>query len=414
MFSRFEWMMAFRYLGARRQEGFISVVAWLSVIGIMIGVATLIIVLAVMNGFRHDILSRILGFNGHISVFAGPTGVAEDPQILETIRTLDGVVRVNALVQGQVIVTANGVTRGAYVRGMREDDLKSKTLVSENIRVGSLDGFDAAQSVFLGMRLAEAMGLTAGDEVTVISPKGNVTAFGTMPRVLSYPVGGVFEAGMTDFDDGVIFLPLDVAQGYFRLGDNVTTLEVFIEDPGDASTIARKLQLALGDDLRVLDWQRSQNALVNALKVERNVLSLILTMIIIVAAFNIISGLVILVKDKSGDIAILRTMGATRGMVMRVFFISGASLGVAGTLLGFVLGLTFAANIESIRQGLQSLIGTELFSPEIYFLAQMPSRIDPAEVTVVVVVGLLLSFLATLYPSWRAARIDPAEALRYE
>ncbi len=414
MFSRCEWMISLRYLRARRQEGFISVVAWLSVIGIALGVGTLIVVLAVMNGFRHDILSRILGFNGHITVYAGPAGLVTDPALIDVISGVSGVVRVNALVQGQVIVTANGVTRGAFVRGMQREDLVAKELVAGNIRSGSLEDFDTAGGMVIGQRLAEAMGLRVGDSLTAISPRGNVTAFGTMPRVLSYRVDAIFEAGMTDFDEAVIFLPLAAAQTYFKLGDRVTTLEIFVDDPTRADAVAREVRRVVGDAYQVLDWQRSQSALVNALKVERNVLSLILTMIIIVAAFNIISGLVILVKDKAADIAILRTMGATRGMILRVFFLSGASIGVTGTLLGFGLGLAFAANIEALRQLLQRLIGTELFSPEIYFLSQMPSRVDPAEVAVVVAVGLALSFLATLYPSWRAARIDPVEALRYE
>ncbi|HJO87031.1 MAG TPA: FtsX-like permease family protein, partial [Rhodospirillales bacterium] len=247
-----------------------------------------------------------------------------------------------------------------------------------------------------------------------ISPKGNVTAFGTVPRMKAYKVAAIFNVGMHEYDSSFIFMPLSAAQVYFKLKGAVSYLDVVIKDPDRAPSMARDVWIKLDNMGRVYDWQRTNSSFFNAIQIERNVMFLILTMIIVVAAFNVISSLIMLVKDKARDIAILRTMGATRGMIMRVFLISGASVGVIGTIAGFALGLAFAENIETIRQWLQGLTGTDLFAAEIYFLSRLPAVVDPAEVTAIVLMGLGLSFLATIYPSWRAARLDPVEALRYE
>ena len=414
MFSAFEWMLALRYLRARRQEGFISVIAWFSLLGIALGVATLIIVMSVMNGFRQELLGRILGINGHLSVAAHSQALTDYETLVEKIAQIPGVVGVSPLIEGQVMASANSVAQGAVIRGISPADLEARELVADNIVAGDLSGFSEENSIVIGQRLAYKLGIGVGDTINLISPKGTVTAFGTVPRMRAYEVAALFDIGMYEYDSAFIFMPLDAAQVYFQLKDSVSNLEVFVENPDDAPGMAPLVLSVVGSGMRIHDWQRANASFFNAIQVERNVMFLILTLIIVVAAFNIISSLIMLVKDKGRDIAILRTMGATRGAIMRVFFISGTSIGAIGTMAGFGLGLSFAANIESIRQWIQGLTGSDLFAAEIYFLSQLPAVVDPTEVTAIVLMGLGLSILATIYPSWRAARLDPAEALRYE
>jgi len=415
LFSFFEWMVAMRYLRARRQEGFISVIAWFSLLGIALGVATLIIVMSVMNGFRQELLTRILGLNGHLSVF-GEVGdrLTDFDPIVTRLKSVEGVRAVTPLIEGQVMVTARGVAQGAVVRGLRNQDLAGRGMVAKNIQAGTLDDFKGPDAVVVGARLARKLGLAIGDKITLISPKGNATAFGTVPRVRAYTVVATFQIGMYEYDSSFIFMPLEAAQVFFKLPDAVTNLEVFIDDPDHTTRVAGRLAAAMKGQVRIHDWQHVNASFFNAIQVERNVMFLILTLIIVVAAFNIISSMIMLVKDKGKDIAILRTMGATRGTIMRIFFLAGASVGSIGTLAGLGLGLAFAHNIETIRQWIQGLTGAELFAAEIYFLSRLPAVVNPGEVTAVVLMGLGLSFLATLYPAWRAARLDPAEALRYE
>lgn len=415
MFDAFERMVAFRYLRARRKEGFISVIAGFSLLGIGLGVATLIVVMAVMNGFRQELLSRILGINGHLGVYgAGPALTGFDP-LAEAIRQLPGVTRVIPTVEGQVMATSQGGAAGAIVRGVRPDDLLGREIIRKGLS-GPYEEFRDGESVLIGYRLAEKLGLGVGDTITLISPKGNATAFGTVPRLRGYRIVGTFNIGMFEYDSGFVFMALDAAQTYFKLPGAVTQIEVFADNPDrvpELRTAIYRAATATGG-VRIYDWQQANASFFNAIQVERNVMFLILTLIILVAAFNIISSLIMLVKDKGRDIAILRTMGATRGMVMRIFFLAGASVGVVGTVFGTVLGVLFATNIENIRQFIQSIIGRELFAAEIYFLTQLPARVDPGEVVAVVLMALGLSIAATIYPSWRAAKLDPVEALRYE
>ena len=403
-----------RYLRPRRKEGLISVIAVISLVGILLGVATLIIVMAVMNGFREELLDRILGINGHLSVYGQERRLTGYDPMAKVVRAVPGVTRVTPMIEGQVMVTANGVAQGAVVRGLKPVDLSSRAIIADNIFSGSLAQFKGKDSVLIGDRMARKLGLAIGDRITLISPRGNVTVFGTMPRTRAYRVAGTFKIGMYEYDSSFIFMPLAAAQIYFRLPGAVTNLEVFIVDPDQAPAVGRKILAAIGGSNRIHDWQQANASFFNVVKVERNVMFLILTLIMVVAAFNIVSSMIMLVKDKGRDIAILRTMGATRGMIMRIFFLSGASVGVIGTLLGLGAGLLFIRYIENIRQFMQSLMNVELFSAEFYFLSQLPAVADPAEVAEVVLMGLGLSLLATLYPSWRAARIEPAEALRYE
>jgi len=415
MFSAFERLMALRYLRARRKEGFVSVIAGFSLAGIALGVATLIIVMAVMNGFRQDLMDRILGFGGHIAVYGAGVNISDYQDLADQVRGVDGVVSVLPTVEGQVMVTSHGESRGAMVRGVDPARLAERPMIAGNIVAGSLDALTGRDTVMIGTRLAERLGVSLGGQLTVISPKGKVTAFGSVPRIKSYTIVALYEVGMYEFDLGFVFMPMEAAQVYFQMPDQVSYLDVTVDDPDTVRTVTGDIAIAgLNQGVRLRDWRHTNATFFNALQVERNVMFLILTLIILVAAFNIISGLIMLVKDKARDIAILRTMGATRGAVMRIFFLAGASVGLVGTLTGVLLGVVFCDNIEAIRQALQSLTGTELFSPEIYFLSHMPAQMDPKEVVSVGLMSLGLSLAATLYPSWRAARTDPVEALRYE
>jgi len=413
IFNAFERMVAFRYLRARRQEGFVSVIAIFSLLGIALGVATLIIVMSVMNGFRADLLARILGLNGDLGVYALSGGLADFDAAAQKVRDIPGVTRVTPIVEGQVMATSEAGAAGALVRGIRPDDLRSLPLLANHVIQGSLADF-GDDGVAVGDRLARRLGLTVGSPITVISPEGTATAFGTMPRVKTYHVVALFNVGMYEYDNSFIYAPLDAAQLFFRLPDAVSNLEIFTADPDRVREQRRLITTAFAGRVRIVDWQQANSSLFNAVEIERNVMFLILTLIIVVAAFNIISSMIMMVKDKGRDIAILRTMGASRGMILRIFVLSGASIGVIGTAAGFVLGLVFTDNIEAIRQGIQRIIGTDLFAAEIYFFTRIPARIDTGEVAAVVIMALALSFLATLYPSWRAARLDPVEALRYE
>lgn len=413
-FSRFEWMLAGRYLRARRKEASISAIAGFSFAGIMLGVAALIIVMAVMNGFRTELLGKILGINGHMIIepIDGPLNDFDD--VTERLSKLESVRAAIPVVEGQVLASARENSRGVLVRGIQEADFQKLPAVVNNVLQGTLTGFDDGGGLAVGSRLAASLGLQLGDRMTLVSPRGAVTPMGVAPRVKAYPITAIFQLGMSEYDSTYVFMPQVEAQLYFNKDDTVSFIEVYLQDPDNVGIMRAPITEAAERPVFITDWQQRNATFFSALQVERNVMFIILTLIVLVAALNIISGLIMLVKDKGRDIAVLRTMGATRGAIMRIFFITGAAIGMFGTLAGFVLGTVVCLNIENIRQFLSRLTETELFSPELYFLSRLPADMDPSEVATVVLMALVLSFLATLYPAWRAARLDPVDALRYE
>ncbi|MCC2689552.1 MAG: multidrug transporter substrate-binding protein [Rhizobiaceae bacterium] len=414
-FSAFERLVAWRYLRSRRKETVISVIATISFLGIMLGVATLIVVMAVMNGFRAELLSRILGINGHLVIQPMDMPLDDYAAIAERVNGVAGVRYAIPMVDGQVLASgAIGAGVGALVRGIRGADLARLSVVSDNIRQGSLDGFDVSEGVAIGQRMADGLGLALGDIITLVSPDGDITPMGTTPRVKGYPIVAVFEVGMSEFDASVVFMPFAEAQLFFNLEGRAQTIEVFVDDPDAVDQLRQPVETAAQRPIFLSDWRQRNQTFFSALQVERNVMFMILTLIVLVAALNIISGLIMLVKDKGRDIAILRTMGASRGAILRIFLMTGAAIGVTGTVAGVLLGIVICLNVESIRQFFSWVSGVVLFNPELYFLSQLPAKMDVRETLSVVLMALGLSFLATIFPAWRAARLDPVEALRYE
>ncbi|WP_224702478.1 ABC transporter permease [Devosia aquimaris] len=441
-FSRFEWIVAGRYLRARRKEAFISVIASLTMVGVAIGVATLIVVMSVMNGFRAELLTKILGLNGHFTAYPIEREFTDYKETIASLQKVDGVDFAVYFVEGQVLASGNGSSTGVTVRGMDEENIKKLKLLHGGAKQGGWDNWDTSKGVAIGYRLAQTLGVSLGDQVTIINPDGAMTPFGTTPQIKSFPVNVIFDLGMVEFDSFFMYMPLEPAQDYFKLVDEVlkpgmgpldplasdeeidaayqrvgkvSAAEIFIKDPDDVANMRLKLQADPATRPLVLtDWQQRNETFFSALQVERVVMFTILSMIILVAAFNIISSLIMLVKDKSSDIAVLRTMGATRGAIMRIFSITGTTIGVIGTISGVVLGLIVAANAEPLRAFLSNTLGVAIFPPEVFYLSSLPSKTDPVEVGVVICLALGLSFLATLYPAWRAAQYDPVEALRYE
>ena len=426
-FAPYEWMLSGRYLRARRKEGFISVIAGFSFLGIMLGVATLIIVMSVMNGFRAQLLDKILGLNGHVIVHSISGPLKDYKNVADIAMKMDRVEQAIPLVEGQAMITTPARSVAALVRGIREADAKNlhalqddpaaKARGSKNKKIiqGTLEGFGGKiPTVAIGSRMSKTLNTYVGDFVTLISPRGASTPFGTSPRIKRYQVTAVFEIGMSEYDSSIVFMPLAEAQKFFNRRESVDAVEIVIDNADKVGEVIPDLQKKLGVKHSLSDWRDRNKGFFTALEVERSMMFIILSLIVLVAALNIISGLIMLVKDKSRDIAVLRTMGATRGSIMRIFFVTGASIGIVGTLAGFLLGVLFVSNIEVIRQFVGWMIGVDMFSSELYYLTEMPAKIDWLEILQVVAMALVLSMLATIYPAWRAAKMDPVEALRYE
>ena len=413
-FSPFEWMIALRYLRARRAQGFVSVIAGFSFVGIMLGVATLIVVMSVMNGFHIELMSKIIGINGHVFLQGVERPLDDYDEVTERLRKVKGVTLALPMVESAAGVSSPYQQTGALVRGIREADIKKLPGISNNVRLGTLDSFDTGGGVAIGQKMAETLSLRIGDNVTILTARGAATPFGVAPRMKSYPVVAIFQIGVTEFDGLFVYMPFDEAQAFFNKEGEASVIEAFVDQPERMDEMRVILDRAVQRPMIMTDWRQRNKSFFDALKVERTVMFFILTLIVLVAALNIISGLTMLVKDKSRDIAILRTMGATRGAIQRVFLITGAAIGISGTLAGFLLGLVVAHNLEPIRLFLNRLLGMNIFDPTFYLLSRLPSVVQMSDVVTVVLLSLTLSVLATIFPSRRAAKLDPVEALRYE
>ncbi|MEM0907078.1 MAG: lipoprotein-releasing ABC transporter permease subunit [Pseudomonadota bacterium] len=413
-FGALEWQIAVRYLRSRRREAFISVISTLSLIGIALGVATLIIVMAVMNGFRAELFNKILGVSGHVLIQPIGSPLNDFRAVTDNVSKVPGVKMVIPFVEGQALVSGKINATGALVRGLAQEDFDKLDFISGRILLGETDDFGSSKSVVVGSRLARSLGVSVGDSVQLVNPNGAVTPFGVTPRIDSFVVKAIFEIGMSEYDASFVYMPLEAAQIYFNEDDQVTAIEVYLDDPDAVDEMRPLIEMAADRPLFLIDWRQRNSTFFSALVVERNVMFIILTLIIIVAALNVISGMTMLVKEKTRDIAIMRTIGVTRGSVLRIFLMVGLSIGFAGTIIGLLLGLVVTLNIEAIRQGISYLLSTELFSPELYYLSQMPAEMDSTETTMVVGMALLLSLLATLYPAWKAARTDPVVSLKAE
>lgn len=416
MFSNLEFLIALRYLRSKRKEGFISVIAIFSFVGILIGVATLIIVMSVMNGFRHELVERILGINSHLTIYSKNQQIKNYPELIEKINQLDGVLYANAIVESQAMLSSKNKNAGGLIRGISSKDLNEKHLIKNNIRAGEINSIDDKNNLIIGSILAQSLGLKINDQLKIISAQTNDTIIGAIPRIKTYTVSGIFDSGMYEYDSTTIFMNFKMAQTHFRFNNSASAIEIFSKNPNDLSALKKDLFKIIDDNqgLYFSDWQQVNSSFIEALKVESTVMFFILTLIILVAVFNIISSMIMLVNDKNKNIALLRTLGMSKGSILRIFLICGSSIGFFGTIFGLIIGVLFSANINNIKLWLESITDATLFNPAIYFLSTLPSRILLSDVIIITSMSFILSFLATLYPAFKASKAKPAEILRYE
>jgi len=408
-------MISFRYIKSRRVEGFISISAWFSLLGIMLGVATLIVVMSVMNGFRTELVDRILGINGHLIIYSkNERTIPNYTKIINKILDTPNVVAVTAHLEGQALAKNKNSISGVIIRGSNWSDLAAKKLLWKSLNQSTISNFKDKQNIIMGYRLGQKLNLKVGDYVSLISPNGMETALGVLPVNQNFKIGGFFDMGMYEYDNNFIFIPWKKAELFLSTNNIAHGIEVFLKDQKLTSYVNLQLQSKLNKNLIVIDWKKRNSSFMNALAVEKNVMFVILTLIILVAAFNIISSMIMLVQTKKADIALMRTMGASQYLIIKVFMLTGSIIGFLGTFVGVLLGVFVSMNIEKIRQLITSIFGQELFSAEIYFLSKLPSNININEVLIVICISIFLTLLASIFPAWKASKISPAEALRYE
>ena len=414
-FSKLETFIAFRYLRSRRKESFISLSAWFSLIGITLGVATLIVVMSVMNGFRTELVNRILGINGHLMIFSKDAAhISDYNQVIKKIINFKDVVAVTPQIEGQALARSKDYISGVIVRGVRWSDLPSKKLLWDSLSKESKYNYEKNNQLIIGYRLARKLNVKIDDKITLFSANGISTAFGIMPQKQTFKIGGFFNIGMFEYDNNFIFLPWEKAQSFLIAEGNTHNLEIFLKDHNKSFEMKNLIKKKLKDNLIILDWKNKNSTFINALNVEKNVMFLILSLIILVAAFNIISSMIMLVNTKRSDIALLRTMGATKYIIVKIFLLIGTSIGFLGTIFGTLIGLYLSLNIETVRKFLSMIFNQDLFSPEIYYLTHLPSEIKTYEIIYVILTSLTLTLLASIFPAWKASNILPAETLRYE
>ena len=414
-FNQSEQMIAFRYIKSRRVEGFISIAAWFSLIGIMLGVATLIVVMSVMNGFRTELVDRILGINGHLVVYEkNEPYVSNYNQIINKISDIKNVIAVTPHLEGQALAKSKSIVSGVIIRGVNWSDLAAKKLLWKSLTQLTIDNYKNNEDIIIGYRLAQRLNVNVGDFISLISPNGMETALGILPIKKNFKIGGFFDIGMYEYDNNFIFIPWKKAELFFSTKNIAHGIEIFLKDEKFTSSVSSNIKNKLGNELLVIDWKKRNSAFMSALAVEKNVMFIILSLIILVAAFNIISSMIMLVQTKKSDIALMRTMGASKYVIIRIFVLTGSIIGLLGTFAGTILGVVISSNIEAIRNFLTTILGSELFSAEIYFLSKLPSDIYINEVIMVICVSIFLTLFASVFPAWKASRISPAEALRYE